>query len=534
MVLEDVGEINSTVLHSDNLASVTRLRIENAGVTGIAEGAFSSFQNLTDLHLNQNLLTEMNPNWFGRPDILRKLSLTENHIEVLNETMLNGLVNLKSLILNKNRIRTIDPNSFNSQTVLDELDLSENRMTWVSPQVFRSLRSTRIRLDGNPWDCSCGAEDFVDFIRATPPTSEKRTSIQPKPTDNPTTTTTPTLKTETFLATPRPSDTKIVCTLVAVIVVLSLLLCVGCFLVVLHRRKRKNKTVMPGCPKQNRDDLKEEGSRSSSAQSPGQKRENHHWDSEVGWRTSFTGVRAKSANAILFTSPFSPPMKDQVTSQNETEAQLKDTENQTEGKQKVESETEVDGGFETEKETTENTKQVADGINLDKDPYSVVNTDTVPYLSIGTSQKNPDDFNKLSTDGSGQRSQTRRVMGRISTWPPTAIQWQARCKMMKEKEEERSDVFTVWTPKFPSEVKKVSDKVEHPSGSVLDQKDKKTEKNQIEDPQKLKEGHTQSPKPNDKTTSFSEVHDHTDMKQEEQLNKEETSQDPCRCKADNW
>lgn len=283
---------------------------------------------------------------------------------------------------------------------------------------------------------------------------------------------------------------------------------------------------MPGCPKQNKDDLKEEGSRSSSAQSPGQKRENHHWDSEVGWRTSFTGVRAKSANAILFTSPFSPPMKDQLTSQNETEAQLKDTENQTEGKQEVESETEVDGGFETEKETTENTKQVADGINLDKDPYSVVNTDTVPYLSIGTSQKNPDDFNKLSTDGLGQRSQTRRVMGRISTWPPTAIQWQARCKMMKEKEEERSDVFTVWTPKFPSEVKKVSDKVEHPSGSVLDQKDKKTEKNQIEDPQKLKEGHTQSPKPNDKTTSFSEVHDHTDMKQEEQLNKEETSQDP--------
>ncbi|KAG8011882.1 Reticulon-4 receptor-like 1, partial [Nibea albiflora] len=470
MILKDVGEINATVLRSDNLASVTKLRIQDAGVTGIAEGAFSSFQNLTDLHLNRNLLTEMNPNWLGRPDNLAKLSLTENHIEVLNETMLDGLVHLKSLSLNKNRIRTIDPNSFNSQTVLDELDLSENRMTWVSPQVFRSLRSTRIRLDGNPWDCSCGAEDFVDFIREAYMTSQPSVmeiSVRPYPTDLPINISTPTGVTEILLATPRPSDTNIVCTLVVVIVVLSLLLFVGGFLVVLHRRKHKNKTVTPGCPKQNRDDLKGGGSRSSPAPSPGQNRDNHHWDSEEGWRTSFTGVRAKSANAILFTSPFSAPMKDQVTSQNETEA---------EGKQKVESETEGDGGFETEKATdsTENTKQAADGRNLDKDPYSVVSTDTVPYLSIGTSQKSPDDFIKQSTDGSGQRSQTRRVMGRISTWPPTAIQWQARCKMMKEKEEERSDVFTVWTPKFPSEAKKASDKVEHPPGSVLDQKDTKT------------------------------------------------------------
>lgn len=157
--------MNSTVLRSDNLASVTRLRIESAGVTRIAEGAFGSFQNLTDVSLNQNLLTEINPNWFGRPDILSELNITKNQIEVLDEPMLNGLINLTKLRLGKNKIRAIDPNSFSSQTVLAELDLSENGMTRVSPQVFRSLRSTRIRLDGNPWDCSCGAEDFADFLK---------------------------------------------------------------------------------------------------------------------------------------------------------------------------------------------------------------------------------------------------------------------------------------------------------------------------------------------------------------------------------
>lgn len=165
MFLPDVGEINATALRDDNLISVTRLRMENAGVTAVAEEAFSSLQNLTDLSLDGNLLTDINPKWFGRPEVLSELSLAENRIEALSVFALSGLINLRRLTLNKNRIRTIDPDTFSNQTALAELDLSENRMTRVSPQVFKSLTSTKIRLDGNPWDCSCGVQDFVDVLK---------------------------------------------------------------------------------------------------------------------------------------------------------------------------------------------------------------------------------------------------------------------------------------------------------------------------------------------------------------------------------
>nr|XP_046241454.1 uncharacterized protein LOC124057357 isoform X2 [Scatophagus argus] len=634
MLLNDVEEINATVLRSDDLASVTSLRIEDAGLTRIAEGALGSFQNLTKLKLDKNLLTEMNPNWLSHPDTLSELSLTETHIHVLKEFMLKGLIRLTTLSLNKNRIRTIDSNSFSSQTALAYLDLSENRLTHLSPEVFRSLTSTRIRLDGNPWSCSCGAEDFVDLLKdlqsksrldrqvevtcdsppslrgrpvwnvsvcvssppsvtqtvspkpaavhttvplstgmTTPPsrpTLETRTSVQPeptdarfvisshtatpparptsetrtpvRPTDNLTMSTTPALKTETNVTSlpsvtqisvhPKPSDlpsyapssstemtencvtsppsSDTVRTLVVVIVVLSSLLFVMCFLVVLHRRKRSNKTVTPTCPKVNRTESKEDGSRSSHAQSPGQseKGENNHWDSEVGWRRSFTGVRAKSANAILFTSPFCVPGKDQVTLQSEMEPQSRDTENQTEGKQNLGNEAEADGRLQTENPTNTTDVSVsyaADGRNLDKDsPHVAVNSDTVPYLSIGTNRNNPNDFNEQSTKGPDQKSQMRKVMARISTWPPTAAQWQARCKMTAD--EEGSDEVTVWTPKCQGEMKKVLNKVKHQTEDPLEVNDAQMEA-----------GHSESPKLTDKTTAFTEAQAHADMKQEKVL-----------------
>ncbi|XP_013132334.1 uncharacterized protein LOC102078663 isoform X5 [Oreochromis niloticus] len=611
MVLKDVGEINSTVLQSENLTSITRLTINNAGVTRIAEKAFSSFTNLKYLSLELNNLSQINSNWFKEPAALSEIILTGNHIEVLSESTLGQFANLTSLWLNKNMLRNIEQNSFSFQAALAELDLSKNKLTWVSPQAFRSLTSTKIRLGGNPWDCSCEAEDFVDFVKALQsrsqlenemdvtcesppslrgqlvwnvsicatspsitssvgpsstvkvvttspsPTSETETSVKPKPTISSSHTVTvssletsvhpkptyvhtpgpastvkvetpprPTPKTETkptssshtgssetsplvrtetsahaeltnssttasepagvTVPSQPPSDTNIVRALIAVIVVLCVLLFVVYFLAVRRRRKHNKKSVTPGHPREDKKQLEEE-----SRSSHDSLRSSENKDAEMARITSFTGIRAKSANAVILMSPFCASGKNPVTLHIETEAQAKVTENSAEGKQKLVNETEATGaagGFQTENPTNtteaikENEKPANPGTNLDKNPECVpVSTDMVPYLSIGTDQ-NKSLPAEESAEGPGLRSKGSKIIKRISTWPPAAAQWQERCKRKAEDEEDGDDV-TVWrqnvTKKFSDEIKKTVNDRGHPFSFDGDKEKGETMKNQM-------------------------------------------------------
>lgn len=164
--LKNVGEINSTVLQSVNLSSITKFESQNSGITGIAENALSSFSHLKILILDGNSLSSVNQNWFRNPATITELEFSSNLIKYLNESNLTGLSNLKKLNLRGNKIHTIHPDAFRFQRKLTDLDLSDNQLTRLSPQIFTSLKSlTSIRLYGNPWNCSCDAQVFVDSLK---------------------------------------------------------------------------------------------------------------------------------------------------------------------------------------------------------------------------------------------------------------------------------------------------------------------------------------------------------------------------------
>lgn len=68
--------------------------------------------NLLELHLGQNLISDLLQNTFIRNKNLEKLFLFSNNLEELKEKSFNGLVSLTSLLINNNILKEISPKIF--------------------------------------------------------------------------------------------------------------------------------------------------------------------------------------------------------------------------------------------------------------------------------------------------------------------------------------------------------------------------------------------------------------------------------------
>ncbi|XP_055056709.2 uncharacterized protein [Misgurnus anguillicaudatus] len=272
----DLGEIDLSIFNSTNLTSVISLKITQAKVTAVAPRTFDKFHNLKTLLLDDNHISDVSLEWFSHPDSLETLRLSNNKITMLDHSSLFGMTNLLTLNLSRNQIHTITPSSFISTSKLRQLDLSNNNLTNLSVDVLRPLNATKIRLDGNPWDCSCSVHDFAEFLRglqnvsllenemlvccSSPPKLKGKpvwqvqecktlTTVSQTNEDPNAITTSPAIGGSASITKPftiRPS------TLISLIVVLCALVLVICVLSVLYHRKRERKhlqTVKPSLEK---------------------------------------------------------------------------------------------------------------------------------------------------------------------------------------------------------------------------------------------------------------------------------------------
>ncbi|XP_029572244.1 uncharacterized protein LOC115164160 [Salmo trutta] len=375
---------------------------------------------------------------------------------LINTGSFSGLTGLTSLNLARNRIKTISPGCFSTLTSLAYLDLSDNRLTRVNPQDLLPLSpATQIRLDGNPWDCSCGVEDFVIFLRGLQNASlleremevtcASPSALRGQPVWNVSKCLIPNPQPQENTHIQPPAMSITVSTLIAVIVVLCILICVVCALAVVWKRKRETKQVKPSLETKEEEEAAEQPDSSTLHR---QVASMSDWDPELAARIYRSGVRAKSADAVLSTSQFCRAEREAHRAVVDTERELYRTEsvrerplkemrNSEEEKSKEPEDNEsqgvdrnLTGKDDIKGEVSQENERDDDGtVNLQDGGQNIIcvsqDSETIPYLTIGADPAEP---NLERHKGPSPQ----KVMTRISTWPPTSAQWQTHIAIQRE------------------------------------------------------------------------------------------------------
>uniref|UniRef100_UPI00358F6A62 SLIT and NTRK-like protein 2 n=1 Tax=Myxine glutinosa TaxID=7769 RepID=UPI00358F6A62 len=160
-----------------------RVFLQRNDISALNLKDLDGFRGASLLNLAQNDLQNVEDGTFRELALLKKLHLNNNLLSVITDGTFHGLYSLEYLQLNQNRLWSISSNAFSSITKLNVLHLEDNQLSSLPSGVFGSLplntldlsrnnfvipqlhgllrhldlRVAEVKLDENPWDCSCQA-----------------------------------------------------------------------------------------------------------------------------------------------------------------------------------------------------------------------------------------------------------------------------------------------------------------------------------------------------------------------------------------
>ena len=172
-ILHLTGASDCSTVSGDELAAITILELDNAGIDSLKSGDFAGLTELTELLLYGNRLVMLPSDVFSGLSSLTSLQLSYNNLESLAAnvfsvvpslvnlnvshsaltslpaSVFSGLSNLKYLFLGANDIAALPAGVFSDLRSLDILFLDGNNFTTLPPGVFSDLASLRwLTLEG--------------------------------------------------------------------------------------------------------------------------------------------------------------------------------------------------------------------------------------------------------------------------------------------------------------------------------------------------------------------------------------------------
>jgi hypothetical protein len=136
------------------LTSLRTLRIINIENDLLERDMFSGMTRLRELHVTGQV-TSIGFDAFLGLKTLETLMLSQCRLQKLSMDSFVGLKSLQNLDLSSNQLTKLPPGLFDPLRHLRVLDLHDNALTSLPERLFVHLPLKSLRLDANPWRCSC-------------------------------------------------------------------------------------------------------------------------------------------------------------------------------------------------------------------------------------------------------------------------------------------------------------------------------------------------------------------------------------------